>query len=570
MAALPNIETPSNGLASTLFDTPVAGSAGSGAAPIRGGIGTTAGRASVLAMLDAHAQQHPLNRALVMAGSTSAGSINYVELAGKVRRLSKQLSMRFSGRGARIAILSESCPAWGIVALATIASEHVLVPLDTSMELDTLEEAVRRVQPAMVVCSPSRARVAGDRIAHAAPDAEVICIDPCVAEVAVPPAGAPQARAEPGARGSHAAIIAFTSGTTSTPKAVEIGVDNLLFQIRTLTACFGLRPSDRLLSLLPMHHMLELTAGFLCPLWAGAEIHYLSSLMPDDALRRIRAHGLTRAITVPAWLGLLKKTLELDARALASLDPSALRAHARRALGPDFEHFVCGGAALADGISEFFETAGIAVTQGYGLTETSPVVATNTRTGCRRGSVGRPLDGTEASIAPSGEILVRGPHVAGNYRLDDGGVEALTDGAGWFHTGDLGRIDADGFLYVTGRIKSTIVLANGKNVQPEEIEARLEVCEGVAEIGVVAVSDPARGDEICVVAVPARHIDAADNGAGEDRESLESRIRGALASLAPHKRPRHVVMRDQPLPRTAAGKLRRAELAAWAGEAIGA
>jgi len=569
MAALSNIQTPSNDVVSTIIDPqalpprPVAESNDAGATR------HAYPRKNVLAILDAHAQQHPLNRALVMAGGGRAGSANYVELAGRVRRLSRALSDRFPRAGARIAILSESCPAWGIMALATLASEHALVPLDTAMEPESLEAALRRLQPQMVVCSRNHARIAGERIARAAPNAEVVHIDPSLADVSLPPA--PRCSAEPGTGTAHAAIIAFTSGTTAAPKAVEISFDNLLFEIHALTACFALRPSDRLLALLPMHHMLELTAGFLCPLWAGAEIHYLSSLVPDDALERIRAQGLTRMVTVPAWLGLLKKTLELDARGHGTLGmpASTLRAHARRALGPDFEHFVCGGAPLGDAIADFFETAGVDVVQGYGLTETSPVVATNTRTGVRRGSVGRPLCGTETTIAANGEILVRGPHVAGTYRLDDGASEALTDSAGWFHTGDLGHLDADGFLYVTGRIKSTIVLANGKNVQPEEIERRLEACEGLAESGVVAVDGAMRGDEICLVAVPAQAIEGVDCDSIENRKpALEARIRDLLTSLAPYKRPRHIVLHDRPLPRTAAGKLLRAELARWASEAI--
>jgi len=257
---------------------------------------------------------------------------------------------------------------------------------------------------------------------------------------------------------------------------------------------------------------------------------------------------------------LLKRTVERGTGDAGPSSPAALRSRARRAFGADFEHFVCGGAALADEVADFFAAVGAPVIQGYGLTETCPVVATNTLSGYRRGSVGRPLAGTETGFSARGEILVRGPHVAHHYRLDGGSDEKIADDDGWFHTGDLGHLDGDGYLYVTGRIKSTIVLASGKNVQPEEIETCLQACAGLAEAGVVALGD-ARGpggEAICLVAVPVAGDDQRDS------DALRARIRAALAGLAPYKRPRRIIVRAEPLPRTASGKLRRAELAAWA------
>jgi long-chain acyl-CoA synthetase len=520
-------------------------------------------RRSVLALLDAHAQQHPLNRALVMLDGGSTRAVTYVELAQRVERLAAWLSARFPEGGERIAILSESGPAWGIVALAALASRNILVPLDTSMEREALDATLRRVRPVILASSAACCEAA-----NALP-AEILRLDESRLDVMLPQGPPPPT----GPRGYDAtpgtAVMAFTSGTTATPKAVEISFDNLLFQIRALTGCFALRPSDRLLSLLPMHHMLEFTAGFLCPLWSGAQIHYLPSLLPHDALHHIRALGITRVVAVPAWLALLKRAIEHDARNAGNgtPSPSELRSHARRALGADFEHFVSGGAPLADAVADFFESVGAPVIQGYGLTETSPVVATNTVAGSRRGSVGRPLRGTETAISDDGEILVRGPQVAGHYRFEAHAMQRVADERGWFHTGDLGHLDNDGFLYVTGRIKTTIVLANGKNVQPEEIETRLQACDAVAEAGVVAIADgnSARGEEICLVAVPAPGFASVCGEADDDVEqALNRRIRDALAGLAPHKRPRRVLLRDRPLPRTAAGKLRRPELAQWA------
>lgn len=307
-------------------------------------------RQMVLALLEEHAQHHPLNRALVMLDGRHRDAVSYVEPAQRVKRVAAWLSARFPDGGESIAILSESGPLWGIVALATLASRNVLVPLDTAMEPEALGETLLRVRPVILFSSTSCYHMAKALAGVGAPAGEIVCLDASRLDVTLPQA----AVAITGARGYKpapgTAVLAFTPGTTATPEAVEISFDGLLFQIRSLTACFTLGPSDRLLSLLPMHLMLELTAGFLCPLWSGAQIHYLHSLLPDDALERIRTLGITRVVTVPAW----------------------------RALGGDFEHFISGGAPLADEVAEFFDAVGTPVIQGYGLTETGPMVATNT------------------------------------------------------------------------------------------------------------------------------------------------------------------------------------------------
>ncbi len=531
-------------------------------------------RESVLALLEEHAQLHPLNRALVMLDGESARAVTYVELAHRVGRLAAWLCARFPEGGERIAIMSESSPAWGILALATIASRNVVVPVDTGVERDTLETLVRRVRPAILACSEKHRETADTLVARGILEGSILPLEHPHLDVTPPAEAAPIGGSSDYRPARGTAVMAFTSGTTATPKAVEIGFHSLVFQIRALTGCFSLRPSDRLLSLLPMHHMLEFTTGFLCPLWAGAQVNYLHSLLPHDALVRMRTLSITRVVTVPAWLTLLKRALEHGARAdgTGRPSPSRLRAHARCAFGADFEHFVSGGAPLADELVDFYQAVGAPVIQGYGLTETGPVVSTNTATGSRRGSVGRPLAGTETAISSAGEILVRGPHVATHYRLDDGVVESVADATGWFHTGDLGRLDSDGFLYVTGRSKTTIVLANGKNVQPEEIETRLQACDAVVEAGVIALGDGAteRGEEICLVAVPAPDFASACRATNQDFEqAMQQRIRDALAALAPHKRPRRIILRDHPLPRNTAGKLRRPALADWAKNQIG-
>ena len=521
---------------------------------------TVCPRQVVLSLLDEHAQQHPLNRALAVLKDGHWQALTYLQLAQRVRALAARFTGLLPDGGEAIAILSESGPAWGTVALATLASRNVLVLLDTYAEPHELTAMIQRARPRILFASPVQMERAFEATADGALVGEILCLGASALDVDPADPGAKPLDASACTGDSPApppAVMAFTSGTSGAPKAVEISFDSLLFQMCALTRCFALRPSDRLLSLLPMHHMLEFTAGFLCPLWCGAQVHYLDSLLPGDALREIRSLGITRMITVPAWLSLLMRELKHH----------PTRPSARQAFGRDFEHFVCGGAALADDIREYFDHLSAPVLQGYGLTETGPVVSTNTAKESRSGSVGKPLSGTEASIAENGEILVRGPHVAARYRLDGDVTEPVSDSEGWFHTGDLGCFDSNGFLYITGRAKSTIVLASGKNVQPEEVEACLEERAEVAEVAVLGLSDPRtrRGEEICAIVVPSQTFSENCQSAGEDaQQALRCMVTEAACVLAPHKRPKRIVVRPDALPRTAAGKLKRAMLAEWA------
>ncbi|MDX1433572.1 MAG: class I adenylate-forming enzyme family protein [Gammaproteobacteria bacterium] len=511
-------------------------------------------RRAVLDMLELHAQQHPLNPALSVLERGRWRRLSYLALAQRVRELAAWLVRRLPEGGQSVAVLGESNPAWGVVALGTVASGNVLVPLDPGAGRGALADMLGMVRPALLFVSARHADLARE-VANGICDL-VIIEDPLL-EAVLPEPDAGAARSAGGIEPApDTALMVFTSGTTGTPKLVEIGFDNLHFQIRSLTRSFALRPSDRLLSMLPLHHMLELTAGFLCPLWRGAQIHYLGSLLPGEALAEMRALGITRVVTVPAWLALL-------ARELRHRAPD--RGAARDAFGPDFEHFVCGGAALPAALERYFSDLGAPVMQGYGLTETAPVIATNTLGERRDGSVGRPLPGTEVRVEASGEILIRGPQVASRYHLGADERADVADDERWFHTGDLGHLDAQGFLHVTGRAKSTIVLANGKNVQPEEIEACLDECDELAESGVVGLSGERAGESVCAVVVPAESFRSRPGAAGGDpARGVRRVIDQALAPLAAYKRPRRVLVSDTPLPRTTTGKLCRPALRALA------
>jgi long-chain acyl-CoA synthetase len=239
--------------------------------------------------------------------------------------------------------------------------------------------------------------------------------------------------------------------------------------------------------------------------------------------------------------------------------------------GGQLEYFVCGGAPLDIDTVNFFESIGLPVYQGYGLAETSPVIATNGPTANRIGSVGKPLPGIEVKIADGGEILTRGPHVMRGYFGNDELTASVIDADGWLHTGDIGHLDRDGFLFISGRKKNVIVLGSGKKVQPEELEAVLfehpDIEEGCI-VGVVASEGLMKdSEEVCAIAVAS---DAAAQRCADRSEDLGDTVRNAIKhqalKVSPGKRPTRIVLRTEPLPRTSTRKIRRPNVRQWLSE----
>ena len=245
-----------------------------------------------------------------------------------------------------------------------------------------------------------------------------------------------------------------------------------------------------------------------------------------------------------------------------------------RQFGGRLRAFVCGGAPLEEEVAGFFDQLGVPILQGYDLTETSPVISVNTFTANRIGSVGRPLPGTEVKLQVAqdgqdeGEILTRGPHVMKGYYKRPDLTQEVLDAEGWFHTGDLGRVDRQGFLYITGRIKNLIVLGGGKKVHPEEVEAVLSRASAVKEVcvlGYLSKDGAKKGtEEVCAVVVPS---DALKQRHAGRVDLMEQAIRAECEQLgkdlALYKRPSYVFIHQEELPKTATRKVRRPLIVQW-------
>jgi long-chain acyl-CoA synthetase len=388
------------------------------------------------------------------------------------------------------------------------------------------------------------------------------------------------------------AVIVYTSGTTGRPKGVMLTFGNLLFQVQSFQRQFEPAPGERYLSILPLHHLFELAGGFLGVLYSGGTVCYTVSLYPQDIAQCLRQRQITAMLAVPLFLTLLQHNIERQmhrqswagrlaygwAMGLASRMPwrggrRALFFPLHRQFGGKLRMFICGGAPLEATVAQFFDRLGVLVLQGYGLTESSPVISVNTVRANRPGSVGRPLAGIEVRIdaqdsEEAGEILTRGPHVMQGYHHQPELTRAVLDADGWLHTGDLGRLDQEGFLYVTGRLKNLIVLGGGKKVQPEEVEAVLGRATTVHEVCVVGrlVRHGLRAgtEEVCAVVVPCETLCQRYAGHPElVAEAITEECARLGRELAPYKRPTRIVIYQGELPKTTSRKVQRRVVQQW-------
>lgn len=376
------------------------------------------------------------------------------------------------------------------------------------------------------------------------------------------------------------AVLVFTSGSTTRPKAVALSHAALRANLRALEASRTPEPGETVLSTLPPSHAYELVAGQLAPLAAGARIVYAGALLPNRLIDTIRTQAVTRMMLVPALLDMLVRDVidrlagvehggagdpechTLTAAGLAdrigklsTAGRVRLREAIRAEIGSAFVVATLGGAASDPAWTAVLGAAGIAIDVGYGLTEAGPVVAMGRAGDCPAGSVGRTLPGVEIRIAQDGEILVRSDSIMEGYAGDpDATAAVLTDG--WLRTGDRGHLDADGFLFIQGRIKEAMVTSAGETIYPDEIEPAYG-SPLFTDVAIVPMPDDRGNDVPTLVVVPAS---ASVSARATQVDVIRAEV-GRLRAAAPARlRVQHFVLRSE-LPRSAAGKIRRRALA---------
>lgn len=381
------------------------------------------------------------------------------------------------------------------------------------------------------------------------------------------------------------ASVIFTSGTTGKPKGVMLTHRNFTFMVSELTRVFDLGTSDTMLSVLPLHHTFEFSAGLLMPLAHGVRLMYVPDLTGDTINHALKEGKITAIVGVPAlWESLRRRVLkkfsdrsELLEGAVKALADANFEMRARtgldlgmllflpihEGLGGHIRFMISGGSALQPEVLKMFYGMGFDFFEGYGLTETAPVLSVSTpKYKPIAGSVGKPLAGVEVKIQNPdefgvGEIIARGKNVmAGYWRDAEATAHTLRDG--WFHTGDLGKFDADGNLYIVGRSKEVIIDANGKNVYPDEIEDLYKDLPLIKELSVVGLPDGGAEHVACAV-VPNLTHDVSLSFA-EVKQRIEGHFRTISASLPFWKRVRTLEFWEGDLPRTSSLKVKRREV----------
>ena len=379
-------------------------------------------------------------------------------------------------------------------------------------------------------------------------------------------------------------IMLFTSGTTAMSKAVMLSHKNLVTNVMDIIQRFDLYEDDRFLSFLPLHHVFECTVGFLYPISIGGSIAFCEGVkhMADN----IKEFGITAMISVPAVFDIIyrkvMKTIEKKGK-MQNLEKGKkisqlllkvkidlrkqLFKEVHESLGPKLRLVVTGGAALDSETEKGFNDLGFDVEQGYGLTETAPVIAAETPKCRRLGSIGKKFPSVEVKIDNPdeegiGELMAKGSSIMLGYYENEEATKAALDDDGWFHTGDLARIDKDGFIYISGRKKSVIVLNNGKNVFPEEIETLLNKVEGIKESFVYEKKENDGDVKVCVEIVYDKElIKELYNIDGEEsiKEFLWEKVKEVNKLMPKYKYVREMIITEEPLVKTTTLKIKRHE-----------
>ena len=492
-------------------------------------------------------------------------------------------------KGERLAILSESMPEYGACVFGSVLAGLITVPLDIKLTEYELQSILSDCEPTIMLVSKSMVEKA-KKLQQMVPSIKTILLinEPCCTDefrsIHLLPENYNCKWRHRSSKST--ALIIYTSGTTGAPKGVEISFQNMFAQLEgvedALESILGGKKVT-VLSILPMNHLFEMTVGFSIFLSMGFSVYYAKSLKPKDILGIMREKRVEFMIVVPAFLKLLKSGIESELSSapkivqvifnimfnVAKFIPfycvkKAMFKKIHDKFGGHFMGCISGGAPLDVEVGRFFETIGIKVFQGYGLSETSPVVSVNYDKRNDIASVGRPLKGFEARIdKDTGELLLRGKSIMKGYHNQPEMTAEVIDSDGWLHTGDIAKITSDGHIYITGRIKNMIVLNGGKKVFPEEVEAVLEKSPYFAETCVLGVTRSFGAkdgtEDVAAVIVPKDDIVAK-----YDWETVEKLVRDEVKRLSQqltsYKRPINITVTKEPLPRTTTRKVKRKEV----------
>jgi long-chain acyl-CoA synthetase len=483
----------------------------------------------------------------------------YGRVAGAAAQFARELEARGVGRGDRVLLWGENCAEWVAAFWGTLLRGAVVVPMDRIATPDFASRVARQVDGKLLVNS----RELGLPQAKL-PNLTLEGLSETLAAHAKKPYLAPKL-----GRADIAEII-FTSGTTAEPKGVVLTHGNILANLEPLEAEIAkYRRYERLvhplrfLNLVPLSHVFGQFMGLLVPPLLKATVIFLDTLNPSEVVRTCKRERVSALVAVPRMIDSLKERTEREMEAAGRLPTFRIQFAAaererfwwriwrfrrlHREFGWKFWAMICGGARLSEATETYWTRLGFAVVQGYGLTETASLISLNHPFEMSRGSIGRTLAGKQIQLAEDGEILVRGESIASGYWGSEK-MEPVAGAEGWFRTGDLGALDAQGNLYFKGRKKNLIVAASGMNIYPEDLEAALKRQPEVRDCVVVGIErrGPRQGDEVPCAVLMLRP--------GADAKAVVERANQSLAEF--QRMPLSLLWPAEDFPRTSTGKPR--------------
>lgn len=486
--------------------------------------------------------------------------VSYSELLSRISDFSETFSI---GRGDRVVILSENRPAYIYALFAIWKNGGIAVPIDCTSSAADLAYVLKDCTPTVILASEACEAVAREAVERAGGSQQVLVMTPDMENRAT---SAPQAKIDFDMQDT--CLIVYTSGTTGSPKGVMLSFQNIYFNIDSVSKGVPIfTPDVRTMILLPCHHVLPLVGSVVAPLVTGGSVAFCPSMSAPDLMKTMAEGQVGIVIGVPRLYTMLVKGIcsKIDAhwatrmlyrlcksvgsRALSRLVFSSIR----KKMGGVVKYFVCGGAALDPAVAQKMKTLGLDVLEGYGMTECAPMIAFTRPDDITPGASGQPVPGCEVEVR-DGELVARGNNIMqGYYGRPEETAAVVKDG--WIYTGDLGYVDDKGRVVVTGRRKEIIVLSNGKNVNPTEIEQKLEAYQDIVKEAAVTENN----DALVAIIVPTPALAAMTDAQIEEKVKWEI-LDKYNSDAAAYKKIFNVKIYRNDLPRTRLDKIQRFKL----------
>lgn len=490
-------------------------------------------------------------------------SFSYSQLFSNIGHFSSLINIQ---KGQHCVIFSENNPQWVFAFYAVWMQGGVPVPVDFMASASEVSYILKDSQPTVIFCSKKTKTLLHEAVYKADIKAEIILLDEqqTVENTA-------EDIQFPDFDSDETAVMIYTSGTTGSPKGVMLSYKNLVQNIDAVSIHIPIyHANSRVMVLLPLHHVFPLVGTLVIPFYLGAAIAISPSLATEDILGTLQKNQITIIIGVPRLYAAIHKGIKTkinQSKAASLLFKIATKLQSKgfakkvfgavhKKFGGSVEFLVSGGAALDPVVGGDFQTLGFEVLEGYGMSEAAPMITFTQPGRVKIGSPGQVVPGTELRLV-DGEITSKGNHIMkGYYNRPEETADVIKDG--WLHTGDLGYVDKDGFLFITGRKKEIIILSNGKNVNPSEIENVLLESELIADCGVFYANE-----QLQLLVVPSTETVISEN----DNQTIEEVIKQNVikpfnTQVSSYKKLHRIHFTNQELPRTRLGKLQRFKLEA--------